>query len=122
MTRIAVLRDLPAVAAGVRVVVAPETSGEIGVPDIERILAPRNLHLGEYISRPDLLNLVARFGDLAPPLPIYRRIALPVELRKLRGYPRGRVLTARILRLQHLHGLLLREGKAGERRRSGQRV
>ena len=53
MARVAILSHLPAVGAGMRVIVAAEASGKIGVTDIHRILAPCDIHIGEDVALPD---------------------------------------------------------------------
>src|SRR5512147_476157 len=79
VARVAVLGDLPAAGAGVRVVVATEAPGKVGMADVVRIYAPRDLHLREHIAVVNIQQTPRGANDVLTSLPVDLRITLAKE-------------------------------------------
>ena len=56
VTHLAVLLDDAPVLRRVLVVMAAETAGRIDVTNVVRVRAPRHVHRGEHVSRPEILR------------------------------------------------------------------
>ena len=69
MTGTAILRDARLLTGcGVRSVMASETAGEIGMPEVVGVRALGDLQVGKYVAVVDGRDLSAGGGDIVCPL------------------------------------------------------
>src|SRR5262245_15561290 len=107
MACIAVLSYFLTIRAGMDVVVAAETAGEIGMSDVQRILAPGDVHSREDVPLPDREYLPSGLRDVPGVIAVDVRILLPIELFEGPRDARGSGFPRTIGRLQEFESFLL---------------
>src|SRR5579885_922994 len=109
----AILGDLPAVGAGVRIIVAAEAAWEIIVPDVVGVRAPGNAHGREHVAVVDAHQRAGGPRDLRATLLLQGRVVLAIITRQSGRNPRRGLLAAGIVPAQDLHAFLLDERERG---------